>query len=82
MEEAYAVMQRLERIEALDRERARPETLIAELRELVREAEEWVRAEGEPSRAVAAVDELSESLSASTASAAEDTTAAVAPAHA
>jgi hypothetical protein len=82
MEEAHAVMQRLERIEALDRERARPETLIAELRELVREAEEWVRAEGEPGRAVAALDELSESLSASTAAAAEGITAAVAPAHA
>jgi hypothetical protein len=82
MEEARAVMQRLDRIEALDRERARPETLIAELRELVREAEEWVRAEGEPGRAVAALDELSESLSASTAAAAEDITAAVAPAHA
>ena len=62
MEEAHAVMQRLERIEALDRERARPETLIAELRELVREAEQWVRAEGEPERAVAAVDKCKESL--------------------
>jgi hypothetical protein len=62
MDEAHAVLQRLERIEALDRERARPETLIAELRELVREAEEWVRAEGEPSRAVAAVEKCKESL--------------------
>ncbi|MHB8643800.1 MAG: hypothetical protein ACYDA3_13045 [Gaiellaceae bacterium] len=62
MDEARAVMQRLERIEALDRERARPETLIAELRELVREAEEWVRAEGEPARAAAALDNCKESL--------------------
>jgi Asp-tRNA(Asn)/Glu-tRNA(Gln) amidotransferase C subunit len=62
MDEAHAVMQRLERIEALDRERARPETLIAELRELVREAEEWVRAEGEPERAAAALDKCKESL--------------------
>ena len=82
MDEAHAVMQRLERIETLDRERARPETLIAELRELVREAEDWVRAEGEPGRAVAALDELSESLSASTARADAGTAAAVAPAHA
>ena len=82
MDEAHAVMQRLERIEALDRERARPETLIAELRELVREAQDWVRAEGEPGRAVAAVDELSESLSASTARSDSDRPAAAAPAHA
>ena len=36
------MLERLERIEALDRAAAAP----AELRALVREAEEWVRAEG------------------------------------
>jgi hypothetical protein len=47
MDEARAVMRRLDRIEVLDRERADPRTLIAELRELVREAEDWARAEGD-----------------------------------
>jgi hypothetical protein len=41
MDEARAVLERLERIEQVrDREQ-----LIAELRELVREVEAWVRAE-------------------------------------
>jgi hypothetical protein len=47
MDEARAVLQRLERIEVLDRERADPRTVLAELRELVREAEDWARAEGD-----------------------------------
>jgi hypothetical protein len=55
-------MRRLERIEALDREHAQPEAVIAELRELVREAEEWVRAEGEPPDAAAAVDRVTQTL--------------------
>ena len=62
MDEARAVMRRLERIEALDRERAHPDTLLAELRELVREAEEWTRAEGEPARATAAVERCKEAM--------------------
>ena len=62
MEEARAVMRRLERIEALDRERADPHTLLAELRELVREAEDWVRVEGEPERAAAAVERCKEAM--------------------
>jgi hypothetical protein len=62
MDEARAVMRRLDRIEALDREHASPQTLIAELRELVREAEEWVRAEGEPERAADAVDRCKDAL--------------------
>jgi len=62
MEEARAVTERLERIERLDREGAHPQTLLAELRELVREAEEWVRAEGDPERAAAAVDRCKEAL--------------------
>ena len=37
MEEARAVMRRLERIEALEREGVRPEQLLAEVRELLRE---------------------------------------------
>jgi hypothetical protein len=61
MDEARAVMSRLERIEALDREHADPLTLIAELRELVREAEDWARAEDDE-RADAAVEIYREAM--------------------
>jgi hypothetical protein len=61
MDEARAVLERLERIEVLDREHADPHTLIAELRELVREAEDWARAEGDE-RAEAAVDACKEAM--------------------
>ncbi len=52
-------MLRLDRIEALEREGAHPTTLLAELRELVREAEEWSRMEGDEraQRAVVRVEE-------------------------
>jgi Asp-tRNA(Asn)/Glu-tRNA(Gln) amidotransferase C subunit len=45
MEEARAVLARLERIEALDRENVEPKLVLAELRELVREVEAWTRCE-------------------------------------
>ena len=46
MEEARRVIERLERIEALDRAAASPADLLAELRGLLRDAEAWVRVEG------------------------------------
>jgi hypothetical protein len=46
VDEACAVLDRLERIERLQREGALPDALLAELRELLREAEEWSRVEG------------------------------------
>lgn len=46
MDEAEAVLERLARIEALDREGAPAKSLIDELRLLVREAEVWSKAEG------------------------------------
>lgn len=46
MDEAEAVLQRLARIEALDREGAPAGSLIDELRALVSEAEAWSRREG------------------------------------
>jgi hypothetical protein len=46
MDEARKVLTRLARIEALDREGATPRALLAEVRELLAEAEVWVRAEG------------------------------------
>jgi hypothetical protein len=45
MDEARAVLARLERIEVLDRSRADPALLLGELRELVHEAEAWARRE-------------------------------------
>jgi hypothetical protein len=45
VEEARALLARLERIEALDRRAAGPDVVLAELRSLLREAEAWVRAE-------------------------------------
>lgn len=63
MDEAQAVIERLNRIEALDRENAPATTLLAELRELVREAEAWVRTEGDE-RAELAVERCKEALAA------------------
>jgi hypothetical protein len=47
MDEARAVIHRLERIEALEREGARPQQLLAEVRELLREGEVWLETERE-----------------------------------
>jgi len=45
MDEARAVLERLERIESLERGGAEPGELLAELRALVCEAECWARRE-------------------------------------
>ena len=55
MDEARAVLRRLERIEALEQGEAPAGELLAELRVLVREAETWLRAEPEPHGAVEAL---------------------------
>ena len=47
MEEARAVLRRLDRIEQLDRAGVPANVLLAELRALVDEAEAWARREGE-----------------------------------
>jgi hypothetical protein len=59
MDEARAVLARLERIDALERARADPHVLLGELRELVREAEEWARRERDGD-ALAAAQALAE----------------------
>jgi hypothetical protein len=59
MEEARAVLARLERIEALDRADAEPGVLLGELRELVQEVEIWAKRERDP-RADAAAQLLAE----------------------
>ncbi len=46
MDESAAVLERLGRIEALDREEGRSAELVAELRALLVEAEAWSRREG------------------------------------
>ncbi len=55
MDEARAVLGRLERIEELERRGASAGELLDELRELVREAEQWARREGDE-RAEAAAE--------------------------
>ncbi|HKA26922.1 MAG TPA: hypothetical protein VKD88_06070 [Gaiellaceae bacterium] len=54
MDEARAVMHRLERIEALEREGVGPKQLLAEVRELLREGEAWLEAERDGSGVAAA----------------------------
>jgi hypothetical protein len=63
MDEARAVLARLDRIEALEREGAPPGVLLEELRGLVQAAEAWARLEADE-RAAAAVESCAESLSA------------------
>jgi len=46
MDEARRVLERLERIEELDRTTASPVELLDEVRGLLRDAEAWVRVEG------------------------------------
>jgi hypothetical protein len=57
MDEAAKVLGRLERIRELERRQAPTPELLAELRELVGEAERWARLEGD-ARARAATLEL------------------------
>jgi hypothetical protein len=59
MDEARVVLGRLERIEALERARADPAVLLAELRALAAEAEAWARRECDP-HALAAAQRLAE----------------------
>jgi hypothetical protein len=54
VEETHALLARLDRIEALDREGASPALLLPELRELVQEAEAWARRERDPDAEAAA----------------------------
>jgi hypothetical protein len=55
MEEARRVLERLARISDLERGEAPPAEVLDELRELVREAELWLRVEQESGEAEAAV---------------------------
>jgi hypothetical protein len=55
MDEAEAVLARIERIRELERAAAPASELLEELRWLVVEAEDWARAEGDPRARAAAV---------------------------
>jgi hypothetical protein len=55
MDEARAVLERLDRIAELDRQDAPAGDLLVELRGLVRDAEAWLRAEPETHGAVEAL---------------------------
>ena len=61
MDESRAVLERLERVEALDRGGAPPTQLLEELRALLDEADAWARREGGDA-ATRAVAELRRSL--------------------
>jgi hypothetical protein len=61
VDEARAVIDRLDRIEQLERNHAPPAVLLAELRGLVRVAETWACVERD-ARARAAVDRCDEAL--------------------
>jgi hypothetical protein len=62
MDEARAVIERLDRIEALERGGASPDAVLEELRGLVRAAEAWALLEGDD-RAAASVDRCDAALS-------------------
>lgn len=66
MDEARLVLDRLARIEQLEREHAPASELLEELRELVREAERWVRAEPETAGADSAVARCRDALAVET----------------
>jgi hypothetical protein len=61
MDEARAVLARLDRIEELEREGAPPGVLLEELRGLVQAAEKWAKLEGDE-RARRAVERCDASL--------------------
>lgn len=61
VDEARAVIDRLERIELLERDGAPPAVMLEELRGLVREAEVWARLEGDE-RARAALERCDSAL--------------------
>jgi hypothetical protein len=63
VDEARAVIDRLERIEVLERDGAPPAVMLEELRGLVHAAENWVRVDGDE-RANAVVARCNSALSA------------------
>jgi hypothetical protein len=58
MDEARVVLERIRRIDVLQRERAGPDALLAEVERLVVEAERWLGAEGGDDEAAASLDRV------------------------
>lgn len=58
MDEARVVLERIRRIDVLQRERAGPHALLAEVEQLVVEAERWLGAEGGDAEAAASLDQV------------------------
>jgi hypothetical protein len=65
VDEARAVLERLERIEELEHRGAPADALLAEVRGLLHAAEAWVRIEGDE-RAADAVERCRDSLASTT----------------
>jgi hypothetical protein len=63
MDEALKVLSRLDRIEALRSRPMPPRALLDEVRALLAEAEQWLRAEPAGGRAEQAVESVREALS-------------------
>jgi hypothetical protein len=63
MDEARVVLERIRRIDALQRERAGPHALLAEVERLVIEAERWLGAEGGDDEAAASLSRLTGAVS-------------------
>ena len=59
MDEARVVLERIRRIDVLMRERAGPPALLAEVEQLVVEAERWLGAEGGDDEAAASLEKVS-----------------------
>ena len=62
MEKERAILERLERIDGLRRDDAPARILLDEVRALLSDAEEWVRADDVPDRAARAVERTREAL--------------------
>jgi hypothetical protein len=58
MDEARVVLERIRRIDTLQRERAGPRAVLAEVERLVEEARAWISAEGGDDRAAATLDRI------------------------
>jgi hypothetical protein len=65
MDPTAKVLERLRRIDALEEERAPAPAVLAEVRALLREAEEWVRREGDE-RAECALERCRAALASTT----------------
>jgi hypothetical protein len=64
MDEARRVLERLARIEELERGQAPASEVLGELRQLVGEAEAWARVERQPERVFGALDRCRAALKA------------------